>query len=121
MQPESQVGPRVRQLSGAKSGRDGHHVPSLTVLVPCFNEAAVIDLFHRRLSAALDAMPVEARVLYVDDGSRDGTLARLAALAESDPRVAVLALSRNFGKEIAMSAGLDHVDADACVLIDADL
>jgi glycosyltransferase involved in cell wall biosynthesis len=95
--------------------------PRLTVIVPCFNEEATLPLLHGRLVAVLDRLEAEARILYVDDGSRDRTVALVDALATQDPRVALLKLSRNFGKEIAMSAGLDHADADAVVLIDADL
>ncbi|MEX1826700.1 glycosyltransferase family 2 protein [Luteibacter sp. CQ10] len=96
-------------------------IQTLTVLVPAYNEAEVIGTFHRRLSAVLDALPLVSRVLYVDDGSRDGTWALIAALAADDARVQALRLSRNFGKEAAMTAGLDHADGDAVVLIDADL
>src|SRR5688500_1132201 len=95
--------------------------PGLTVLVPCFNEEATLPLLHGRLVAVLDRLDAEARILYVDDGSRDRTAALVDAFASQDPRVALLKLSRNFGKEVAMSAGLDHADADAIVLIDADL
>ncbi|UPG87362.1 glycosyltransferase family 2 protein [Luteibacter aegosomatis] len=96
-------------------------IQTLTVLVPAYNEAEAIGTFHRRLSAVLDALPLSSRVLYVDDGSRDDTWALIAALAADDARVQALRLSRNFGKEAAMTAGLDHVDGDAVVLIDADL
>jgi len=95
--------------------------PGLTVIVPCFNEEATLPLLHGRLVAVLDRLDAEARILYVDDGSRDRTAALVDAFASQDPRVALLKLSRNFGKEVAMSAGLDHADADAVVLIDADL
>ena len=94
---------------------------SLSVVVPAFNEEAVLADFHRRLAAVLDALPVFAEVVYVNDGSSDGTRSRLMALREADARVAVIELSRNFGKEIAMSAGLDHAKGDAVVVIDADL
>ena len=94
---------------------------SLCVVVPCFNEEAVIGAFHARLMAALDALPVSAQVLYVDDGSRDRTAAAIAALCAADPRVGALRLSRNFGKELALTCGLDHAEADAVVVIDADL
>ena len=94
---------------------------SLCVVVPCFNEEAVIGAFHARLMAALDALPVAAQVLYVDDGSRDRTAAAIAALCAADPRVGALRLSRNFGKELALTCGLDHAEADAVVVIDADL
>ncbi|HVF33961.1 MAG TPA: glycosyltransferase family 2 protein [Candidatus Saccharimonadia bacterium] len=93
----------------------------LTVLVPCFNEEATLPLLHPRLVAALDGLDADVRVLYVDDGSADRTAALVDALASADPRVALLKLSRNFGKEIAMSAGLDHAEGDAVVIIDADL
>lgn len=94
---------------------------SLVVVVPCFDEAEALPLFHPRLITALARIDADARVLYVDDGSGDATRALLAELAAADPRVGFLALSRNFGKEAAMSAGLDHADADAVALIDADL
>lgn len=94
---------------------------SLCVVVPCFNEEAVIGAFHARLMAALDALPVSAQVLYVDDGSRDRTAAAIATLCAADPRVGALRLSRNFGKELALTCGLDHAEADAVVVIDADL
>jgi glycosyltransferase involved in cell wall biosynthesis len=94
---------------------------SLSVVVPAYNEEAVLPEFHRRLAAVLDALPVCAEIVYVNDGSSDSTWALLNTLRESDARVALLDLSRNFGKEIAMSAGLDHANGDAVVIIDADL
>jgi glycosyltransferase involved in cell wall biosynthesis len=96
-------------------------LPVLTAVVPCFNEAAVLPLLHGRLRAALDAIDADTRILYVDDGSTDGTGQALLALAESDPRVGAILLSRNFGKEAALTAGLDHADGDAVVVLDADL
>ncbi|MBB3225831.1 glycosyltransferase involved in cell wall biosynthesis [Luteibacter sp. Sphag1AF] len=94
---------------------------SLTVVVPAYNEAAVLPAFHQRIMAVLDALPLAGRVLYVDDGSADNTWSMIDALAAADPRVTALKLSRNFGKEAAMTAGLDRADADAVVVIDADL
>ena len=96
-------------------------VPRLDVVVPCHDEEPVLKAFHARLSGVLDGLPARARVLYVDDGSRDGTWAVLQGIAQSDPRVGALRLSRNFGKELALTAGLDATDADAVVVIDADL
>ena len=97
------------------------HRPSLTAVVPCFNEAVVLPMLHARLLAALDAIDAETRVLYVDDGSTDGTGDALLALAAADPRVGAILLSRNFGKEAALTAGLDHAAGDAVVVLDADL
>jgi glycosyltransferase involved in cell wall biosynthesis len=97
--------------------------PSLSVVVPAYNEAAVLPEFHRRLAAVLDSLAAEfdAEIVYVNDGSGDATMPQLIGLHERDPRVAVIDLSRNFGKEVAMSAGLDHARGDAVVIIDADL
>lgn len=95
---------------------------SLAIVVPAFNEAQVIDDFHARIAAVLDGLEnAEARVIYIDDGSRDETWPRIEAIAQADRRVLALRLSRNFGKEAAMTAGLDAADADAVVVIDADL
>ena len=93
----------------------------LVVLVPVFNEAQVLDSFHQRLAAVLDRLALPARVLYVDDGSADDSWALIGRLREADARVDGLRLSRNFGKELALTAGLDAVDADAVLVIDADL
>jgi polyisoprenyl-phosphate glycosyltransferase len=95
--------------------------PSLSIIVPVYNEEAVLPEFHRRLAAVLDTLPAVAEIVYVNDGSHDGSLALLRGLRDADPRVAVIDLSRNFGKEIAMSAGLDHAQGDAVIVVDADL
>lgn len=93
----------------------------LTVVVPAYNEAAGLQAFHQRLRAVLDMLGMTCQVLYVDDGSRDSTWAVIESLMTGDAAVDALRLSRNFGKEAAMTAGLDHCDADAVVVIDADL
>jgi glycosyltransferase involved in cell wall biosynthesis len=108
------------------SVRGGYHpaVPShrsLSVVVAAFNEEAALSLLHPRLRAALDGLGMEqTRVIYVDDGSRDDTWAVLQDLAAADPTVRLLRLARNFGKEVALTAGLDQVDTDAAIVIDAD-
>lgn len=94
---------------------------SLDIVVPAYNEAQVIESFHERLAAVLDGIDASAHVIYIDDGSQDDTWSLLLALAERDPRVEAMRLSRNFGKEAALTAGLDHANADAVVVIDADL
>lgn len=93
------------------------------VVVPVFNEGQVLADFHARLGAVLDGLPLDWRVLYVDDGSGDDSWTCIGALRRADPRVDGLRLSRNFGKELALTAGLDAVQgvADALVVIDADL
>jgi len=96
-------------------------MPRLTVVVPAYNESAVLDAFHARLSRVLDELALDCEVLYVDDGSTDSTWQLISALAARDGRTGAIKLSRNFGKEAAMTAGLDQVDADAAIVIDADL
>ncbi len=95
--------------------------PLLSVVVPVFNEQDVIDEFYGRLKKTLDSLGETHEILFVDDGSRDGTLSRLLAFQKSDPRVRVLELSRNFGHQYAITAGLDHASGSACVVLDADL
>jgi len=94
---------------------------SISVVVPVYDEAIVLPEFHSRLAAALDSLDASAEIVYVDDGSRDASAALLAELRAGDPRVAVIGLSRNFGKEVAMTAGIDHAQGDAVIVIDADL
>lgn len=94
---------------------------TLAVVVPAYNEGAGLVAFQRRLAAALEPLELAWRVLYVDDGSRDDTWDVIGALAAAEPRVHGLRLSRNFGKEAAMAAGFERCDADAVVVIDADL
>jgi glycosyltransferase involved in cell wall biosynthesis len=93
----------------------------LTVVVPAYNESEGLRDFHARLAAVFDGLDLETEVLYIDDGSSDDTYAVMCALREADPRASTLKLSRNFGKELALTAGLDYADADAVVVIDADL
>ena len=93
----------------------------LSVVVPVFNEAAVIEDFHRRLAAVLDALAISSEMLYVNDGSSDDSMRLLREFADADARVVLLDFSRNFGKEIAMTAGLDHAGGEAVIVIDSDL
>lgn len=95
--------------------------PQLTVIAPAFNEQKVLPEFHRRLTAVLDQLGLTAEIIYVNDGSTDGTLSVMCQLQADDRRVGLIDLSRNFGKEIAMTAGLDYARGDACVIIDTDL
>jgi glycosyltransferase involved in cell wall biosynthesis len=93
----------------------------LSVVVPVYNEQEVLPEFHRRLSGVLDSLPIVVEIIYVNDGSRDLSMEQLRRLKGLDGRVTLIDLSRNFGKEIAMTAGLDHAMGEAAVIIDADL
>jgi polyisoprenyl-phosphate glycosyltransferase len=95
--------------------------PILSVIVPVYNEAEVLPEFQDRLAHVLDSLAMPSEIIYVNDGSQDTSLQYMQKLRELDDRVAVLNLSRNFGKEIALTAGLDHAIGDAAVVIDADL
>jgi glycosyltransferase involved in cell wall biosynthesis len=105
--------------------RDGVNQPAgrsltlLSVVAPMYDEEDLAEVFYARVCAALEGIPFE--LVIVDDGSRDGTAAVLDRLADGDPRVRVLSLSRNFGHQTALTAGLDHARGDAVVMIDADL
>jgi polyisoprenyl-phosphate glycosyltransferase len=98
-------------------------VCKLSVVCPAFEEEEVLPRFHAELCAALDALPegYDVEILYVDDGSSDGTLGVLRRLAESDARVGYLSLSRNFGHQSALTAGLEHARGDVVVMLDSDL
>jgi len=94
---------------------------SLCVVVPVLNEERGVEPLIGRLRPVLESLDLDWSVIFVDDGSRDGTLARLKAIHAQDPRIKAVSLSRNFGKEIAIAAGLKYVTADAAVLMDGDL
>ncbi len=98
-------------------------VPLLSVVCPAYEEEEVLPLFHRALAEALEPLAAHLRIeiLYVDDGSRDGTLAVLQQIAGRDARVRYLSLSRNFGHQAALTAGMEHARGDAVVTLDSDL
>jgi glycosyltransferase involved in cell wall biosynthesis len=94
----------------------------ISLVVPCFNEAAAIGVFHDAILPCLEAIPDTSwEIICVDDGSTDDTLARLIALTAADRRFRVVEFSRNFGKEAALTAGIDAAQGDAVIPIDADL
>jgi dolichol-phosphate mannosyltransferase len=113
--------PRVtvdRSPPGPEAGPSGF---LLSLVVPCFNEQDVIKLTYQRLVQTLTSEMFDLQIVFVDDGSRDGTGEILAQLASHDPRVEVVTFIRNFGHQAAVSAGLRHADGDVTAVIDADL
>lgn len=97
-------------------------MPSLKVdlVIPVFNEAGVIEQTHPRVCAVIDGLPYGFHILYVDDGSRDGTVDSLRKISTQDERVSVLSLSRNFGHQAALTAGMDASRGDIVITMDVD-
>ena len=91
------------------------------MIIPCYNEQEVIRMCHERVTATLDPLPYDFEIIYINDGSRDKTYEILKEINASDKRARVLNLSRNFGKEAAMTAGIDSSRGDAVIILDADL
>lgn len=103
--------------AGVGEGRQ----PQLIVITPVFNESRNIEALLKRLVPVLERCVASFQILFVDDGSTDDTLDRLRAAHSADSRILALSLSRNFGKEVAIAAGLDHARGAAAVIMDADL
>ena len=99
----------------------GERYSEIAVVVPVYNEADNIELLVARLVPVLERVASSFHVVFVDDGSRDATVEVLRRVNAADPRMTAVSFSRNFGKEIAIAAGLDHANADAVVIMDADL
>lgn len=95
---------------------------TLTVIVPCYNEEAVIRITYDRLKSVLESMDdIQSYILFINDGSRDGTLDILCEIANEDPQVKLISFSRNFGHQPAVTAGINSCETDLAVIIDADL
>ncbi|HWQ58254.1 MAG TPA: glycosyltransferase family 2 protein [Clostridia bacterium] len=94
---------------------------TLSLIVPVFNEEEAIDASFARMYAAMSALPYEFEIVYINDGSRDSTMAHLRAIAKANENVRVISFSRNFGHQLAVTAGMDEARGDALVVIDADL
>jgi polyisoprenyl-phosphate glycosyltransferase len=93
----------------------------ISVVVPAYNEELVINETHKRLNDALSSIAVDYEIIYVNDGSRDKTIEILKEIGAKDSHVRILNFSRNFGHQVAVTAGIQHATGDAVVLIDADL
>ena len=96
------------------------HKPTVDLVIPVLDEAGVIEQFYGQIRVVVDELPYDFHVLFVDDGSRDGTADSLRAIADEDPRVTVLSFSRNFGHQAALTAGLDHSTGDIVITLDGD-
>jgi polyisoprenyl-phosphate glycosyltransferase len=119
--PESRL-PVSGKMTGRRFKREAtNDAPVLSVVVPVHNEVEVLSEFHRRLAVVLDMLCLPSEVIYVNDGSTDLSLGIVQDLRVNDGRIAIVNLSRNFGKEVAITAGLDHVRGEIAVVIDADL
>ncbi len=95
---------------------------TLSVIVPCYNEEAVIETTYNRIKAVLSGMhQLDSRIIFINDGSTDRTYPILFRIASEDNRVKVIHFSRNFGHQAAVTAGINHCDSDLAVIIDADL
>ncbi len=94
---------------------------SISIVVPCYNEEDVIQLCHDEITKVVDDLAYDFEMIYINDGSTDSTLDILQSIRKKDKRVTVINLSRNFGKEAAMTAGIDNVTSDALIILDADL
>ncbi|HIF50422.1 MAG TPA: glycosyltransferase [Thiotrichaceae bacterium] len=93
----------------------------LSIVSPAYNESANLDEFYSRVISATKDLNLEVEIVYVNDGSQDNTIDVMLNQRKNDKRISIIDLSRNFGKEIALTAGLDHASGDAIVIIDADL
>jgi Glycosyl transferase family 2 len=93
----------------------------LSVVIPLFNEAATLHELHRRLHAVLTMIGAASEIVFVDDGSTDGTFAALSAIAASDPSARIVKLARNYGQTAALAAGFDEARGDTIVAMDGDL
>ncbi len=107
------------QVQGQKDGEG--RLPMITILAPVYNEEPVLAELYRRVQAVMDATGYPWELILVNDGSRDRSAQVIGELHEQDPRVKGVSFSRNFGFQVAVTAGLDHAQGDAVILADADL
>lgn len=112
---------RKRRSLGASSSVSERETPDLSVVVPCFNEEEVLAETHKRLTRVLTGLGRSYEIVLIDDGSSDKTARLIADLVRADPTVKGIMLARNFGHQLAVSAGLEAARGNAVVIIDADL
>jgi polyisoprenyl-phosphate glycosyltransferase len=112
---------RRRETAPITSANSGERRMLLSVVMPCMNEEEVLSETNQRLVTVLEQASLNFEIVYVDDGSTDSTPELLRNLQSHDARIRVIRLSRNFGHQVAITAGLEHASGDAIVIIDADL
>ncbi|MCW7493205.1 glycosyltransferase [Leptospira sp. 2 VSF19] len=93
----------------------------LSIIIPCYNEESSLPFLKERLDELIKILPTKVEVIFVNDGSSDRTIFQLVSWAETDPQIQVISLSRNFGHQLAVTAGMDYAKGDAVVVMDADL
>ena len=94
---------------------------ALSIVVPVYNEELIIEELQRRMVAAAEQITPDYEIIFVNDGSRDASLPKLKAVCEQNPRLHYISFSRNFGHQIAITAGMDYARGEAIVTIDGDL
>ncbi|MCT8332250.1 glycosyltransferase family 2 protein [Leptospira sp. 85282-16] len=93
----------------------------LSIIIPCYNEESSLPFLKERLNSLIKILPTKVEVIFVNDGSSDQTIFQLVSWADRDPQIQVVSLSRNFGHQLAVTAGMDYAKGDAVVVMDADL
>lgn len=108
-------------MTAKKASKKNAKKETISIVIPCYNEEEVVDICHEEVTKVINTLPYNFEVIYINDGSTDKTFDKLLDIQKSDSRVVVLNLSRNFGKEAAMTAGIDNCIGDALIILDADL
>ena len=108
-------------IAPLSSGFRNRHTVEISVVLPVFNETAILRELNRRIVDVMDGDALQFEIVYVNDGSSDGSRETLNSLASEDPRIVVVHLSRNFGHQPAVHAGLEHANGDVVIVMDSDL
>lgn len=112
---------KIEEKSCSRLQNDAQNQVLISVVIPCFNEEAVLEELYRRLSSAAEEWEEAVEVVLVDDGSTDGTWSEMEKIHQYDPRWRMVRFARNFGHQTAVSAGLRYASGDAVIVMDADL